>query len=593
MYQLTDLQKKIIDFKGKNILKACPGAGKTFVVAHKVIKDLELWKEKNKGMAILSFTNVASKELDSKIKEISGLRSLPYPHYIGTLDSFISKYIFMPFAYKVMKCKTRPTIVRDEFIELCSKKLWKRECYNNGCNPTDFFVACGKLKTESKGKMNSCLITETNKRPCLVLKQRLFANGYASNKEALLIAIQLLESEPELLKLLVSRFPYFIVDEAQDTSKEQMLLLNLLFEGGVENVMLIGDPDQAIYEWRDADPSVFLDIYNQGIRKSSEMNENFRCVQNSWKSSEMNENFRCSQNICNATKIFSSLSQISCAIGETKDYPLKPIIIKYENDERDKVIDRFVKLCDDNQIKCTPENVAVLTRGRSGLLGKDYSQIENLWKNEITSMLALATYYKGIHEMGKLISLSERILYYCIFGKYVENIDKSEVMKKYDLKKWTLLSYELAIKLPSSKLALKDWKINIVEAMDHFVKANNIELKEEVKIETKTRVKKTELKDFLEQSIESFFTDAYKTDKYMNTTIHSVKGRTFDAVMLIVGVRGKLTSNMLNTKEIDSEVIRTFYVAATRARKLFVLALPSTVKNKSLIRFPENLWDYK
>lgn len=75
--RLTECQKKIIGLRGKNVLKACPGSGKTFVVAHKVVNDFNLWKYKNKGMAILSFTNVAKQELDKKIKEISGLE-----HYL-------------------------------------------------------------------------------------------------------------------------------------------------------------------------------------------------------------------------------------------------------------------------------------------------------------------------------------------------------------------------------------------------------------------------------------------------------------------------------------------------------------------------------
>lgn len=66
---LTDTQQKVIPLSGKVILKACPGSGKTYVIAHKVISELGKWKDRNKGMAILSFTNVAKDELLDNIKK--------------------------------------------------------------------------------------------------------------------------------------------------------------------------------------------------------------------------------------------------------------------------------------------------------------------------------------------------------------------------------------------------------------------------------------------------------------------------------------------------------------------------------------------
>lgn len=62
--------------------------------------------------------------------------------------------------------------------------------------------------------------------------------------------------------------------------------------------------------------------------------------------------------------------------------------------------------------------------------------------------------------------------------------------------------------------------------------------------------------------------------------------------MLVLNTGGKLTCNAINTKPIDSEEIRTFYVATTRTRKLFVLAVLDTLKKKTFVRFPEEYWDY-
>jgi superfamily I DNA/RNA helicase len=571
--QLTVSQKEVISLQGKNILKACPGSGKTFVVAHKVVHDFKLWKDKNKGMAILSFTSVAKRELEIKIQEISRNKTLPYPHFIGTLDAFISQFIFMPFGQSIMKCSSRPSIIESDFIERYSKFFWKQDCYNNGCNPNNFYIDTVGNVHDSKKNFNKCPFTKN--QPCVNFKLATYSKGYASYKEALLVAIDILQEYSNIRKLIINRFPYIVVDEAQDTSAEQMKLLNLLFDNGVQDALLIGDPDQAIYEWRDADPSVFLNMYSS----------------KKWNPKELNENFRCSQHICNATKIFSSLSETSIASGETKDSSIKPIIMKYKKENQDSLIHNYLDLCRIKNITISPERVAILVRGRSGLKGKDYSKINQLWQTPLTLLLAQATFYKGIQNVEKTVSIIEKILYYIIFDNQANVIDFRKIQQVYNIKEWRQLIFKLSVLLPESTIPLKNWKSEMNSVLDKFILENNIKCKNEVEIKVKRSVRDNNLKDFLYRSIEVFFADTYKKD-YLSATIHAVKGCTFEAVMLIISTKGKLTSNMINKIAINTEEIRTFYVAATRAKKLFVLALPDTIKDKSLVRFPKEYWDY-
>lgn len=569
--QLTDTQKAVIALRGKNILKACPGSGKTFVVAHKVAHDLQQWNHRNRGMAILSFTNVAKNELSNKIKEITGLRSLPYPHFVGTLDAFISQYIFMPFGSIIMNCQNRPSIVEEDFLEDYSKYFWKKECYRNGCSAGDFHLHTNGEIYDIKKSFKGCPFTANE--PCVRFKVKTYEKGYATYTEALWIAIGILEKYSDIRQLIVNKFPYFIVDEAQDTSAEQMKLLNLLFENGVEDALLIGDPDQSIYEWRDADPSVFLDMYTK------------------WNALELNDNFRCSQHICNATHIFSSLTTTSTAAGESKDFKRKPILLKYSKESKEHMIEKFLSLCKEENIAISPDKVAVLVRGRAGLTGKDYTQIKDLWKNNITFLLAKATFYKGVEDVTKVASIIERCLYNIIFEMNTNVIDRAKIHEKYSSGEWNRLVFKLSVLLPCSTLSLKEWEKEISHTIFKFIRETNIECITGVEIKTKSRIGTANLKDFKEQPIEVFFAEAYRSD-YLNTTIHAVKGCTFDAVLLIINTNGKLTTNMINKKDIDSEEIRTFYVAATRARKLFVLAIPDTIKDSSMVRFPQGYWEY-
>lgn len=49
-----------------------PEAGKTYTVAHKLLSYIDDWKDYHSGVAVLSFTNVASNEIQEKAQSIHG-----------------------------------------------------------------------------------------------------------------------------------------------------------------------------------------------------------------------------------------------------------------------------------------------------------------------------------------------------------------------------------------------------------------------------------------------------------------------------------------------------------------------------------------
>ena len=85
-------------------LNACPGSGKTETIAQRVANEIESWANFPSGIAVLSFTKSAAKEIEHRIKEkIKGQST--YPHFIGTFDSFILKNIVNPLAKDISKYK--------------------------------------------------------------------------------------------------------------------------------------------------------------------------------------------------------------------------------------------------------------------------------------------------------------------------------------------------------------------------------------------------------------------------------------------------------------------------------------------------------
>lgn len=70
--------------------------------------------------------------------------------------------------------------------------------------------------------------------------------------DIIMLAVKLLQKEPEVLRYWRERFRYIMVDEYQDTNEAQYRFISLL-AGEQSNLCVVGDDDQSIYGWRGAD----------------------------------------------------------------------------------------------------------------------------------------------------------------------------------------------------------------------------------------------------------------------------------------------------------------------------------------------------
>src|SRR5665811_11286 len=79
-------------------VKACPGSGKTTTLLAKlIILANQMPFEDNKGICVLTHTNVAINE----IKEKLGIKAellFRYPNHFGTIQSFVDKFLAIPYS---------------------------------------------------------------------------------------------------------------------------------------------------------------------------------------------------------------------------------------------------------------------------------------------------------------------------------------------------------------------------------------------------------------------------------------------------------------------------------------------------------------
>ena len=92
--------------------------------------------------------------------------------------------------------------------------------------------------------------------------------------------ILLLQNDEEVREYYQRKFRYVLVDEYQDTSHAQYILISLL-AGGYNNLCVVGDDDQSIYKFRGATIENILSFENQfSNAKVIRLEQNYRSTQN-------------------------------------------------------------------------------------------------------------------------------------------------------------------------------------------------------------------------------------------------------------------------------------------------------------------------
>lgn len=552
---LSDKQREIVFNKsGKFVVRACPGSGKTYCVGARLARLILDWRKEYEGIAVVSFTNVAWQEIEKKYSEEFHVGDrISFPHFLGTIDSFINKFIFLPYGHLILRCKNRPTLVGEPH-GIWTGKYFSDSLFDNISYKIDGTLYAINERLMPQNWLNNAAIVRS--------KKNINKGGYATQSDANYFAMKILEAFPQIAKAIALRFPYLIVDEAQDTSDIQMRIIDLLIENGLNQVMLVGDPDQAIFEWNDARP----DLLNQKF--------------NAWENSVvLNENRRSSQLICNFTYNVSSLGEPSSAVSEeVKDFVYQPKVVLYDNNLPQLVTD-FISECEQNGIVATEESVAVIYRSKNlineitGIPEIPYNSSPWSTHDNYTKDFAKGKFlYDNGDFKGGFKAIEKAILKQVGNLSFCSDVTIEEMIKKIGFVKFKSQVFGFIKSLPKTDKTLGNW----IASTNQILTDNNIRFQLSI---NNAGSNYTFNQVFLNES------EKTTNRNYRLGTVHSVKGETFDATLLILKTKGvgKAYKTILkeNISISDSEELRIAYVGLTRPRKILVIAVPNH-ENKTI-----------
>jgi len=585
---VTHELKAYFDARGRVVLNACPGGGKTTAIAQKVINLEEEYKSSygnHSGIACISFTNAAKDELNLTYNQLCG-RSLRYPHLVSTIDSFINTYITLPFYYLLERNFARPQILESNArLDLFWKTKYttkKGQLMDGLKNPMNSLKAKSgrsiyyqylpstiRLEPDGSYSVNGNAPSEEKvdlaifEKYCKYIKGWQFENGLITTNDSAYIALRLIRKNPRISKWLASRFPHIIIDEAQDNSLMQHQIFEELNSQGLANIEFIGDPYQSLYEFRDANPQLFLDKYN---------NDDYTGL-------DLSNNRRSPQRIIDCFSLLRPESERTIKSACTTDLKGSILVYKYKSDDKGDIIGHFEDYCCNKGFA----KLKVVVRGnsmRNKMLGRDAQQ--RPWHNQLAYDLIAAKIEYDDRNLKEAINIARNIIIR-LENRGLSFVDFGHL--RADLKTDYLYNARI-IKfvegLPELSNTVEDWS----KLCPAYVKeALNLDYDIDFKMK---KTSKYFAKATRTDPVTAHFNrvDIDKTSSL--TTVHQVKGKTLDAILIFFDEKNHASNINFRDLEPDADSFikekkRIIYVAMSRPKHLLAMAFPEKITDKQLI----------
>lgn len=272
--------------EGRIKVAAGAGTGKTKVLASRyahIAADLGV---PSSNILCLTFTNKAAHEMRSRIAKL--LPAGDIPDFICTFHGFCAKVLRREI-YKIGYPKTF-TVIDNEDAKTLANQVFEEYGISRKQNTISEFLnkTVPAYKGDFDGKyVEELLIPNTAKKVILndldgrkkEVKRYIFLQqkNYALDFSDLIYCTKyILKNFKDARDYWQKQFDYILVDEGQDCNRNEWELLDILSEKN-NNLFIVGDPDQAIYEWRGAQPMAFVNFESD---KTFILDRNYRSTPN-------------------------------------------------------------------------------------------------------------------------------------------------------------------------------------------------------------------------------------------------------------------------------------------------------------------------
>ncbi|MDY6834008.1 MAG: UvrD-helicase domain-containing protein [Chloroflexota bacterium] len=250
-------RRSVEKIEGPLLILAGPGSGKTKVITHRIAYLHKVCQVSPRNIMAVTFTNKAAREMRERLHILLGppVQQLS----VGTFHAICSRIlrhdgeaIGIDSQFVIYDEDDQLSIIKASLqdLRLDTKKYVPRAILSAISNAKSQLITSEEyIPTSYFGEVVGRVYTNYH---------RLLRQNKAQDFDDLIMnTVLLFRGQPQVLEKYQNRYVHLLVDEFQDTNLAQYTIARQLSNKHC-NICVVGDPDQSIYSWRNADPRNIL-----------------------------------------------------------------------------------------------------------------------------------------------------------------------------------------------------------------------------------------------------------------------------------------------------------------------------------------------
>ena len=602
---LNEMQQQAVDCtEGPLLILAGAGSGKTTVLVNRVQHIIEDGLALPWQVLAITFTNKAAGEIRERLvnaigEEASSIWAFTFHSCCARILRRFGERLGYSNHFTIYDTDDQKRVMKhcQKSLGLTDKIIHHKSILNEISSAKDSLIDPIEYKKVSMNDFRKAKIAD-----CYELYQKELLKSVAMDFDDIIFnTVKLLQENDDVRELYQKQFRYVMVDEYQDTSHAQYVLVSLLADG-YKNICVVGDDDQSIYRFRGATIENILSFEQQY--------KNARVIR-------LEQNYRSTQNILDgANAVISNNKNRKGKSLWTAAGAGNKIILNTVNSEADEstfIADEILKNVNEGRkmsdhavlyrMNAQSRNLEI-TLTKSGIPHKIIGGNRFFDRKEIKDIIS---YFAVINNpadnvrLQRIINVPKRGIGDTMFANVLEistglGISAFEVCERSDEFQKTLRSAQKLQaftamikhfqKLLEENMPLSDLLQEIISETKYFDylaedpeteedRKNNINELSSMFIKYQEEEEDFELSDFLEDVALVSDIDSYNADDdcVVLMTLHSAKGLEFPVVFIPGMEEGIFPGNQSIYSEDDLEEERRLaYVGITRAReKLYLI----------------------